>query len=642
MKKYILIFASLFVISSCNNDYLEKRPLDTQTEATAFKSYENFKTFSWGHYETFIDEDSYTQSLKSYGNNYRGDMWAGYLSTYSTNDPNPYRLGNIISPTSGNGWNFSFVRRVNLMLSNIDNSEMTQADKDHWRSVGYFFRAFRYMELVSRFGDVPWVEQPVSEEDIDIVYGKRDPRTTVTDKILENLLFAEKHIKAAGDGKNTINTNVVLALISRFGLFEGTWRKYHGILDYDKYLTESIRASELLMKTYPSVAASYDALCNSESLENYPGIILYKEYIKDVLTHSTSHTERTSSGSYEMPKYTVEAYLCSNGKPINHPSQTEYDGDKNMYDEFRNRDNRLLMTVVPPYSMEKDVVGGMNPPSFDFPAKNVWNTTGYYNAKGVDLNEYVDRLKDILPLESSKRLPVFNWSGTMNRISPNINGPGQAPMASRSGYFMWKYYNLWETNSNMVALNSADKPIFWIEEVLLNYAEAKFEKGEFTQTVADETINKLRPRAGVAAMTIADIDASFDPSRDKTVDPVLWEIRRERMVELMGHGFGFQDIRRWKKGDWYINKIQVGTYIKKSDYVTFSASGPTKTTPAAWTNLNLVDKNFAAKTTEGYLRRFDNPVSLGKGWKDKYYLFAIPTNQLVLNKNLEQNPGWEK
>ena len=34
-------------------------------------------------------------------------------------------------------------------------------------------------------------------------------------------------------------------------------------------------------------------------------------------------------------------------------------------------------------------------------------------------------------------------------------------------------------------------------------------------------------------------------------------------------------------------------------------------------------------------------VKQGKGWKDYYNLNPIPKTQLVLNKNLEQNPGWD-
>jgi hypothetical protein len=258
-----------------------------------------------------------------------------------------------------------------------------------------------------------------------------------------------------------------------------------------------------------------------------------------------------------------------------------------------------------------------------------------YRDNNIDPLEYVKLIEEILPEPGSKRLPVFNWSGSMNWMSPNISGPGQGSMASRTGYYLWRNYNLWDTNSNVSMLNTCDKPIFYIEEILLNYAEAMFEKGLFTQEIADVTINKLRPRAHVAPMIIDEIDETFDPKRDPTVDPLLWEIRRERMVELMGEGFGFQDIRRWKKGPWYINRDQVGAYVKKTDF-----SNNDGAPIAAWNALQLVNRDFTPATTEGYLRRFSNPEREGKGWKDQYYLFPIPIKDRTLNPNLTQNPGW--
>ncbi|MDR1866505.1 MAG: RagB/SusD family nutrient uptake outer membrane protein [Bacteroidales bacterium] len=42
------------------------------------------------------------------------------------------------------------------------------------------------------------------------------------------------------------------------------------------------------------------------------------------------------------------------------------------------------------------------------------------------------------------------------------------------------------------------------------------------------------------------------------------------------------------------------------------------------------------------MRRFDDPSKTGKGWDDAFYLFPIPKNDLSLNSNLKQNPGWEK
>ncbi len=621
---HLLILLSAFIIVSCNDDFLEKIPIESQTEATAFRTYANFETFSWSLYSVFTDTDNFVQGISRDFGNYEGDFLAGYLALRNNGEDNRFRNQNAQTPSSGGGWNFSRIRTVNLMLDNIDGSEMNEKDKNHWRSVGYFFHSYVYMELISRFGDVQWVDKVINEEDTDLIFGDRMPRKEVADKVLERLQFAENNIKGEGDGSNTINTNVVRALMSRFCLFEGTWRKYHNLGDAEKYLNESIRVSKELMNVFPYVDSNYDDLMNSENLADYTGMILFKEYGTDIILNQQGHYERTSQGKYEMHKATVEMYLCADGQTISNSSL--YAGDKSMYDEFRNRDRRLLLQVTPPYFRQEGLFE-------DFTPNGQSNSTNFNGNDNV--NEYVDLLEQILPDDDSKRLPFFNWTGTMNWMSPNVLGPGQPPGSSRSGYYMWRNYNLWDTNSNLAPLNTADKPIFHIAEVMLNYAEAMFETGMFNQAVADETINQLRFRAGVANMNISEINASFDPNSDVTVDPVLWEIRRERMVELMGEGFGFQDIRRWKKGEWYINRAQLGVYIDKSNYLNNAGE-----IVPAWNSMRVVDRNNNPTTSEGYLQRFPNPVNEGRGWKDQYYLFPIPLNDLSLNENLTQNPGW--
>ena len=44
--------------------------------------------------------------------------------------------------------------------------------------------------------------------------------------------------------------------------------------------------------------------------------------------------------------------------------------------------------------------------------------------------------------------------------------------------------------------------------------------------------------------------------------------------------------------------------------------------------------------SEGYIYLWGDPLVEGKGWLDKYYLYQVPTDQIVLNPELEQNPGW--
>jgi len=446
--------------------------------------------------------------------------------------------------------------------------------------------------------------------------------------VLERLKWAEENIGnfASRDGNNPITQNVIRAAISRFTLREGTWRKYHGLSDFDKYFLECARVSQLLMTAYPTLytgvdgqpAAGYGEMWTTEDLSKVPGVIFYKQYFNDVNYYNNAgHIEHTSSGVMELPQHIVDMYLCKDGKTIANSSL--YAGDKDMFATFRNRDPRLYHTVIPPYNV-KATKG-------DYP---IWSFTGVAADR-----EYID----IMGVNAScsnpgvgmKRLPAQNWSASLVPIMPNYSTGSKLSLTKafvncRTGYYVWRNWSQWETNSNAGALNTADKPIFKIEEVLLNYAECMFEQGLFAQSVADASINKLRKRASVANMTVSDINASFDPKRDQTVDPVLWEIRRERMIELMGEGFGFDDVRRWKKADWYINKQPYGQWTTKTVF-----SNPF---------LDATTKLSSTTLTEGYIFLYNDPKASGKGWLDKYYLYQIPTNEIALNPKLVQNPDW--
>lgn len=630
MNKYILAIAFIAItLISCNDDFMEKHPKTSLTEETAFKTYDNFKSYMFHCYEMFTNGNIATSLNNGFAlsGHHRGDVWSGLLARRSSY--NPYAFQTIENASSGNGWNFGYIRHINLMLENVDKADaLTQAEKDHWKSVGYFFHSYWYMELINRFGDIPWVTKVLDESSPE-AYGPRNSRIEVADLILERLKWAEDNIGdfKDRDGANTISKEVVQATISRFTLREATWRKYHDLGEYNKYLNECVRVSELLMEKYQTLyygvdgqpAAGYGEMWITEDLSNIPGVIFYKSYVEAVLTHNNGYVEHTSSHTIEMPQHTIDLYLCKDGKPIG--TSSIYAGDKDMYSTFRNRDPRLYHTVMPPYKVKEK--GG------DY-------TTWSFTDNPAD-REYID----IMGLNEScsnpgigmKRLPAQNWAASLLPYIPNLQnglaGAGtksKAYVASRSGYYVWKHWSQWETNFNNGALNTSDKPIFKIEEVLLNYAESKWELGQFDQSVADKSINKLRDRAGVAKMIVANIDNNFDPDRDQTINPVLWEIRRERLIELMGEGFSFDDIRRWKVAPWFVNKQQLGMWISQS-----------KVNESLWdeeTHLPTRDLD------EGYIYLWGDPVIEGKGWLDKYYLYQIPTDEIILNPALKQNPGY--
>lgn len=639
MKKIILSIFIILALISCNDDFLEKFPLETQSEATAFVSYANFQTYSWGLYDIFYNNASITRTIHYQLATGRGDAYAGYLN--HQNRVNDY-ANDIITPFASaydasafythatGGWDFAAIRNVCLMLDNINQSSMSAEDKAHWRSVGYFFHSFQYMELVSRYGDVPWVNHALAEDD-PIQTVKRTSRTVVVDSIMNRLKYAEANIYEMGEGAgtNTINKACVQVLISRFGLFEATWRKYHNVSDDNsnynqaKLLQESVRASEAIMNNYS--LGAYDDLYNSPSLADNPGVILYKQFETGVLMHMIGRYCRTAAGRWDVPKHTVDLYLSQNGLPIHNAGNTQYEGDRTMYNEFRNRDKRLYASVIPPY-YDAEVA------KYDYSNPDEYNT---------DVNEYVNLIPSIFTSDASKRLPASGFRNSpVIPASPNIVGIGINPARTWSGYSFWRYYNQWEIN-DPAGQNIADMPIFHLSEVLLNYAEAKWELGAFDQAAADASINLMRQRAGVANMVVGAISADFDPDRDPNVAPVAWEIRRERIVELLGEGFGFDDIRRWKTAPWFINRDVKGCYLRYSDYKVKES----EEIYAPVLNINLIDENGNDLPHEagvsGYVKIYSNQVNSGRGWLDKHYLLPLPEEEVTLNPNLlPNNPGW--
>jgi hypothetical protein len=684
MKKLIILgLVALFTFSACNDDFLEKRPITEQSEAALVK-YENFMTYSWRFYDIFTASNHVFTwsdagiSAQSWGNSH-GDIMANFMVSGFENAPDtPWRRRQMTVPAgrNGGGWDYSFIRSVHIMLRNIDNSEMSQTDKDHWRSVGYFFLAYRYAELISRFGDIIWVSHVLGDDGADdhIIFGPRMPRKEAADNVLELLQFAEQNIKENGDGRNTINRAVVQAMISRFGLFEGTWRRYHGLGDEAKHLEESLRASQLLMALVPAIDNNFDGLLTTLNLSNRPGSFLFKEYDTNWdLGHMFARHERSTSTHLAGHRFITDMYLVqSNGLPVTNVANTGRP-DIDMYDEFRDRDPRLLITFAPPYAQARRYTNfpGQQAPAFVMPDNAAWNTNHYYYRPGQDPEEYFKWLAANVPGATNtgltKTLPAWQFQGTAMIWSvPNFPSTPQQQFRTETGYIGWRHYSLRDT-PNPVAGNpqgvmASDKPIFFIEEVLLNAAEAAFELSKFDQAMADRTINLLRRRTTVNMpdMIVANISASTDPSnpadvvtpgRDPSVDPVLWEIRRERIVELNTLGFGWADIRRWKRGAWFMDRPILGVKMDRQYYRGFNAQGVLSDTPAtnwAWLNrLTLVNKDgspLAPGETHGYVRRLGNPAidGTGGGWDDAFYLFPLPTYDLNMNENLTQNPGWER
>lgn len=510
----------------------------------------------------------YSAYFTGYGVGY---AWGNYFSGQSLNDDfapsSPTEFTQNV-PTSGGGWTFSWVRKANLFIDRVQGVPMDQEAIDHWTGVGRFFRALEYNDLVKRFGDIQWYNR-VLEEDDENLYKERDSRIMVMDSVLADFRYAAEHVRLSdGTPGLTVNKDVVLAFMSRVFLWHGTFLKYHDIdqTKAQEYLEAAKwAANEVIESGRYTLADEYKSVFNSMDLAGNSEVILYRKYEEGVLTHSL-HSYSNKEPQTGASKDAIESYLCEDGLPID--QSPLYQGDLTIEDVMSNRDPRLASTFVPELRIS-----------------------------GID------------------------------------------PDYSTSGYAQHKFYNedIAELTIGSSSLNPTDAPVIRYGEVLLNYVEASAELGTLTQADLDKTINVLRQRGDfdMPPLQVSGENAAAggvtinDPKRDSDVSPILWEIRRERRVELMMEGFRLDDLKRWKKLE-YVDTIE-NPDINRGAWVDTTA----------YSGSDIV---LDRAGTEGYIVPAYEVQSQRRFPGDYVYLNPIPLDQIQLYKDngitLEQNPGW--
>lgn len=585
MKKIFLfstILSLMFSFIGCE-DFLNQPAYDDFTDAEYWKNEDQARTFMYSFY---------TSLFSGYGS---GSSHGPFLMGQTSNDDfasdvEQKDLTPLVVPETDGSWSFTNIRKANYVLENIDRIDAAPAAKNHWRGVARFFRACYYSNLVFRYGDVPWYDRVPklsdSKEDMDYLYKDRDPRAYVDSCIMEDFQYAMDSVRA-NDGTLQVNKYVVAAMASRFLLREGTFLKYHNV---DKKLAEKClimakTAAEIVMNSGKyAIAPSYKSLFVSEDLAGNPEVIMYRQYEDGLLAHSTlaySYTEAQSGLSRSL----AEAFVDATGLPVYYNNENWV--AKTDVEFFAGRDPRLGMCIRQQYCIK-----GQEPKPFS------------YALSGYSWNKFMDDSK----------------AGESN------------PTWAREK-------------------NTTDAPCLRYAEVLLNYVEATYELhlltgSEFTQADLNKSVNLIRARADVnlpplqmAGDQPAVNGIAFDdPKRlqiEKNADggetsALLWELRRERRVELCMEGFRLNDLKRWCKLDYMWNgcnpDIRYGAYIRLSDY-------PDKAE-------EVVLEDATAK--EGYILR--NTLGQRNRPIKRNYIEPIPSGQITLYESkgytLSQNTEW--
>lgn len=580
----IVVFAGTFIVSAaltgCSK-FLDKQPYSSLTPAQAFTSASDLQLYT---------NSFYVNQLPNARAVFTGDNTSDYISGNTV----PILMTNQTNANTAGGWTWTELRNINYFIQNNTNKGIPDTVRNSYNGIARFFRAWFYFNMVKQFGNLPWYSTAMGTND-SALYKTQDPRTLVMDSVEADLDYAIAHAPAAKDaGCSLVTKWVALALKSRVGLFEGTFRKYHTELGLSStaatWLNYAVDASTQLMNSgnyklhnTGNPKADYRAVFTTQAPLADEMILayVYNDALK-VWHDANAYFTSTTLGNRTSPiKSFIDTYL--NGDGSRFTDQPSFD-TINFVNEMAHRDLRLQATVRCNGYKRSD--GSSAPPDYSYTFTGYQPLKFCVDDKTIDLN------------------------------SRNNNSIG----------------------------------VFRYAEVLLNLAEAKKELGTFTATDWTNTVGALRARAGI---TNTAMPTTADPYMaqyflNSINDAVLLEIRRERGVELMLEGFRFDDIRRWKMGP-LMNIPYNGVYVPQLN-TPYAMNGDgvlnvsfVTTTPTSGTIKGVyydLITGTVIKLTQGTSGNIIWLANQPRVWDDKMYYMPIPTGEIVLNPKLVQNPGW--
>jgi hypothetical protein len=614
MKKYtVLIAAAALFFTGCNDEFLDREKPDEVTTETFWTSENDLKVwintfyeYATGpryHYEPttgfnpldILLGKGVSRGYDSHNRVYMfSDISGGDMASMNHSRINSYneiRSGTNVPPTDHwddsqrSGWWWNFLRPYNLFIENYQKVDLPAEQLEWYGGQAYLWRAWFYYDKVLHFGDVPLVLRELDVSDTTILFGPRDPREVVMAQVLEDINYACEHMPETYNNGSPgwMDKWSAYALKSRLCLFEGTWRKYHGGSDADMWLQEAASAAKYLMDNggfslydTGNPETDYRFPYHQWDLTGNPEIIYWKRHTPGINTTGFHNYFHEYSGGFT--RQMIEDYLCTDGLPIN--QSPLYMGDSTIEHTFMNRDPRMRQTTLHPEDGGPDAT-------------------------------HINYRASLGPYQTYPQFPGQRGAGS-NKTS--------------TGYYVIKWYDDEAWNQGWQYDPSASI-IFKLNEVLLNYAEAKAELGEMTQEHLDISINLLRDRAGMPDVELNNI--VDDPRHDDMgVSDLLVEIRRERRIELAGEGFRWDDVRRWKIWIMESQKTNFNQGILWDDVAkTRYRNAPVNTSVDPATGKEYIDVYVGTN----YVPQL----------RERNYLWPIPIWVLTQNPNLKQNPGWE-
>ncbi len=543
----------------------------------------------WGGYTTISGLGSSTYTEESYNQGSSANIYLeGTATETAVTD-----FGTALSATN----NYGKIRTINSFIFDLNaDTKMDRGAKNRLISQAYFFRAWRYFELVKLYGGVPLVltlQNAVGVENREATFIPRNTTTECFNQIAADLDSAIKYLPGVWPTPTTnwgrITKGAAAALKGRVLLYAASpqFNPTDAVEKWQKAYDANKQAYDILVANGAKLFADYGKMWFTES-GNTEAV-----FITGYNTSSGDQQKRNSGWeAANRPKYStvsgggsnipswdmVKAYPMKDGKK---PGQsTKYTYSDQLF--YKDRDPRFEKTIA---------YNGCTWPMSNVPNNRLW--TYQVSAKTVE------------------------------------NGGSNG---SNTGFYCRKALQTSDVASSTLDPSSTIySGTDWMEirfaEVLLNLAESA--AGVSRLDEAYTQIKAVRARAGIEAGT----DNLYGLKASMTRAEMFTAVLDERQIEFAFEGKRFWDLRRWKLLETVLNGKKGSKAV-----IALKTTGVPSDFATTRDGLKLDDiytNYFTVTVTADAL--MTRPAIT---YKPAYYFFAIPTAAIDNNPLLKQNTGW--
>lgn len=629
MKKFLIIFSvvvgSLFCLNSCDS-YLDIVPDNVPTLDQAFNMRSPAERYLYTCYSYMGNLGNFFVHPWVWGadeswlhNSYTYNAFLIASNRQNRNSP----LADYWRGTTVNAW--EAISQCNIFLENIDDvRDMQTSEKARWKAEVTFLKAFYHYFMLRAYGPIPVfdVNIPVSASGEEVRVS-RLPVDEVFEYIINTIDSAIPNLpdivldEATELGRIT---KVIAYSLKAKVLVYAASPLFNGNTDYANFWDKE--GNPLFNQKYDhdKWQKAVDALEEAISIAELVGYGLY-EFEKDFATINISEETRVQMNyrGVNTERWNPEIIWALSGRNVDqtwfapkalNASQRNYTGANGTISVTLNLASKFYTENGVPIQEDRtwDYAGRLNPreagendrfrvrfgqttASFNFDReprfyggigfdRGVW----YGNGQWDDTDPYWLQMRE------------GEWLGVM-RI-------GHHPI---TGYFAKKFvnHNNRHQSSNTYNVTHYPRVLLRLSDLYLLYAEALNELNG-PSDLAIEYIDKVREVAGIPDVKTAWETYSRIPNKFTTQDGLREIIHQERTIELLMEGDRFWDLRRWKTAPIELNNPILGWDVYQATY-------------------------------EGYYRE---KVLYQQTFTLRDYFWPIGESDLIINRNLVQNPGW--